>query len=220
MDIAILIYDGFTALDAIGPYEVLSCLPGAKVHFVSKEVGPKSAHTNFLSVMADYRLNDIPNPDIIVVSGGTKGTMAAAEDQNILSWIRKAHESSKWTTSVCTGSLILGAAGILKGLKATTHWYAKDLLSKFGAEYVNDRVVRQGKVITAAGVSAGIDMALHLATEIAGKEMAQTIQLIIEYDPKPPFDSGSVAKADKSIVEMAKQAAQSAFESGFSRHHA
>jgi putative intracellular protease/amidase len=115
MKIAILIYDGFTALDAVGPYEVLSCLPGAKVHFVSTEVGPKRANTNFLSVIADYTLNDIPDPEIIVVSGGTAGTMAAAEDKRILTWLRKAHETSKWTTSVCTGALILGAAGI-KGL--------------------------------------------------------------------------------------------------------
>jgi putative intracellular protease/amidase len=212
MKIAILIYDGFTALDAIGPYEVLSCLPGAKVHFVSTEIGPKRAHTNFLSVMADYTLNDIPDPEIIVVSGGTAGTMAASEDPRILTWLRKAHETSKWTTSVCTGSLILGAAGILKGLQATTHWYARDFLAKFGAQYVSERVVRQGKIITAAGVSSGIDMALHLAQEVSGTEMAQTIQLIIEYDPKPPFNSGSLAKADPSIVEFAKQAAESAFK--------
>ena len=153
MKIAILIYDGFTALDAIGPYEVLSCLPGAKVHFVSTELGSKRAHTNFLSVMADYTLNDISDPEIIVVSGGTKGTMVAAEDPRILSWLRKAHETSQWTTSVCTGSLILGAAGILKGLQATTHWYARDLLENFGAQYQSERVVRQGKIITAAGVS-------------------------------------------------------------------
>lgn len=212
MNIAILIYDGFTALDAIGPYEVLSCLPGAKVHFVSTELGPKRAHTNFLSVVADYTLDDIPDPEIIVVSGGTAGTMAAAEDKRILTWLRKAHETSKWTTSVCTGSLILGAAGILKGLQATTHWYARDFLAKFGAQYVSERVVRQGKIITAAGVSSGIDMALHLAKEVSGPEMAQVIQLIIEYDPKPPFDSGTIAKADPSIVEFAKQAAESAFK--------
>ena len=212
MNIAILIYDGFTALDAVGPYEVLSCLPGAKVHFVSTELGPKRAHTNFLSVMADYTLNDISDPEIIVVSGGTKGTMVAAEDPRILSWLREAHETSKWTTSVCTGSLILGAAGILKGLQATTHWYARDLLEKFGAQYLSERVVRQGKIITAAGVSSGIDMALHLAKEISGPEMAKTIQLMIEYDPKPPFDSGSIAKAEPSIVELAKRAAQDAFK--------
>jgi putative intracellular protease/amidase len=212
MKIAILIYDGFTALDAIGPYEVLSCLPGAKVHFVSTEPGPKRAHTNFLSVMADYALNDISDPEIILVPGGTKGTMAAAEDPRILSWLRKAHETSKWTTSVCTGSLILGAAGILKGVQATTHWYARDFLQKFGAQYLSERVVRQGKIITAAGVSSGIDMALQLAKEVSGPEMAKTIQLIIEYDPKPPFDSGSIAKAEPSIVQLANQAAQDAFK--------
>ena len=212
MKIAILIYDGFTALDAIGPYEVLSCLPGAKVHFVSTEPGPKRAHTNFLSVMADYTLNDVSDPEIILVPGGTKGTMAAAEDPRILSWLRKAHETSQWTTSVCTGSLILGAAGILKGLQATTHWYARDYLEKFGAQYLSERVVRQGKIITAAGVSSGIDMALQLAKEVSGPEMAKTIQLIIEYDPKPPFDSGSIAKAEPSIVKLANQAAQDAFK--------
>jgi putative intracellular protease/amidase len=212
MKIAILIYDGFTALDAIGPYEVLSCLPGAKVHFVSTEPGPKRAHTNFLSVMADYALNDISDPEIILVPGGTKGTMAAAEDPRILSWLRKAHETSRWTTSVCTGSLILGAAGILKGVQATTHWYARDFLQKFGAQYLSERVVRQGKIITAAGVSSGIDMALQLAKEVSGPEMAKTIQLIIEYDPKPPFDSGSIAKAEPSIVQLANQAAQDAFK--------
>ena len=212
MKIAILMYDGFTALDAIGPYEVLSCLPGAKVHFVSTEPGPKRAHTNFLSVMADYTLNDVSDPEIILVPGGTKGTMAAAEDPRILSWLRKAHETSKWTTSVCTGSLILGSAGILKGLQATTHWYARDFLQKFGAQYLSERVVRQGKIITAAGVSSGIDMALQLAKEVSGPEMAKTIQLIIEYDPKPPFDSGSIGKAEPSIVKLANQAAQDAFK--------
>jgi putative intracellular protease/amidase len=212
MKIAILIYEGFTALDVIGPYEVLSCLPDAQVHFVSTERGPKRAHTNFLSIVADYTLNEIQDPDIIVVSGGTSGTMAVAEDQRVLTWLRRGHETSTWTTSVCTGSLILGAAGILKGLKATTHWYAKDFLSKFGAEYVPERVVRQGKIITAAGVSSGIDMALHLAKEIGGSELAQTIQLIIEYDPKPPFDSGSVAKASPAVIQIARQLADIAFK--------
>lgn len=212
MDIAILIYDGFTALDAVGPYEILSCLPKAKVHFVAKDVGPVRTHTKALSLMADFKLPDIPHPDIIVIPGGTKGTMVASKDEGILTWIRNAHESSKWTTSVCTGALILGATGILQGLKATTHWYTRDHLSQFGAEYTNERVVRQGKVITAAGVSAGIDMALHLAGEIAGKEVAQMIQLLIEYDPKPPFDSGSLMKADKSIIKLAQDAARSEFE--------
>jgi putative intracellular protease/amidase len=212
MDIAILIYDGFTALDAVGPYEVLSCLPDAKVHFVAKEPGLKRTHTKALSLSADYKLTDLPNPDILVIPGGTRGTMAAAKDETILDWVRKAHASSKWTTSVCTGALILGAAGILRGLKATTHWYTRDYLSQFGSEYANDRVVKQGKIITAAGISSGIDMALHLAGEIAGKEMAKVIQLLIEYDPTPPFDSGSLLKADKSIIEIARNAIKREFE--------
>ncbi len=212
MDVAILIYDGFTALDAVGPYEVLSCLSNAKVHFAAKEPGLKRTHTKALSISADYKLTDLTNPDIVVIPGGTTGAMAAAKDETILDWVKKAHASSKWTTSVCTGALILGAAGILDGLKATTHWLTKDYLSQFGAEYTNDRVVQQGKIITAAGVSSGIDMALHLAGEIAGKEMAQVIQLLIEYDPMPPFDSGSLLKADPSIIELAREAAKRVFE--------
>ena len=211
MKIAILIYDGFTALDAIGPYEVLSCLPDAKVCFVAKERGPVRTHTNALSVMADYSLSEVPDPEVLVVSGGTKGTVVAAADEGILAWIRKVHETSQWTTSVCTGALLLGAAGLLKGLRATTHWYAKDLLAQFGAQYLSERMVQQGKIITAAGVSAGIDMALTLAEQIAGKEMAQTIQLILEYDPQPPFNSGSLKKADPSTIEFAIQAAKSEF---------
>jgi putative intracellular protease/amidase len=207
-----LIYEGFTALDVIGPYEVLGCLPGAEIQFVSKKIGPVRAHTNSLSVTADYALQDVQRPDIIVVSGGTSGTMRASEDNEFLSWLRNAHETSKWTTSVCTGSLILGAAGLLQGLKATTHWYAKDILPKFGAQYVSERVVKQGKIITAAGVSSGIDMALTLVAEIAGPEIAKVAQLIIEYDPQPPFDSGSLTKADRSIIDIAMQAAQSAFQ--------
>jgi len=212
MKVAFLIYDGFTALDVIGPYEILGCLPEAEIHFVSKKIGPVRAHTNQLSIVADSSLQDVQQPDIIVISGGTSGTIRASEDSEILSWVRNAHQTSKWTTSVCTGSLILGAAGLLKGLKATTHWYAKDLLSKFGAQYVSERVVQQGKIITAAGVSSGIDMALKLVTEVAGPEVAKLTQLIIEYDPQPPFDSGSLEKADRSTIELAMQAAQAAFQ--------
>ena len=213
MKIAILIYEGFTALDVIGPYEVLGCIPGAEIQFVSKKTGPVRAHTNALSVVADYSLNEVQNPDIVVISGGTTGTMRAAEDPEIISWVKKAHETSKWTTSICTGALILGAAGLLRGLKATTHWYAKDILPKYGAEYVADRVVQQGKIITAAGVSSGIDMALRLVSQIAGADMAKVVQLIIEYDPQPPFESGSLAKADRAVIDIAMQAAQTAFAS-------
>jgi putative intracellular protease/amidase len=212
MKIAFLIYEGFTALDVIGPYEVLSCLPEAEVCFVSKKAGPVRAHTNALSLVADYALDQVPSADIIVVSGGTKGTVAASQDPQVIDWVRAVHPTTKWTTSVCTGALILGAAGLLKGLKATTHWYAKDLLPTFGAEYVEERVVKQGKIITAAGVSSGIDMALQLASIIAGDQMAKMIQLIIEYDPQPPHNTGSISKADASTVQIAKTAADAAFQ--------
>ncbi len=213
MDIAILIYDGITALDAVGPYEVLSCLPKAEIHFVAKEIGPVRTHTRALSLVADYKLSDVQQPEIIIVPGGTKATLIASADEEILNWIRAAHESSKWTISVCTGALILGAAGILKGLLATTHWFAREHLTQFGAEYSNKRIVQQGKVITAAGVSAGIDMALHLVSQIAGKDVAEMIQLLIEYDPRPPFDSGSIQKASKEIIKLAEKAAELEFKS-------
>jgi putative intracellular protease/amidase len=211
MDIAILIYDGFTALDAVGPYEVLVCLPEAKIRFVAKDVGPKRTHTNVLSLVADYKFSDITHPDIVIIPGGTSGTLATMKDEDTLDWVRTVHESSKWTTSVCTGALILGAAGVLQGVKATTHWYARSFFSQFGTDYTNERVVRQGKVITAAGVSAGIDMALYLAGEIAGRETAQMIQLLLEYDPQPPFQTGSLQKAPANIIDLAERAAQRDF---------
>lgn len=211
MDIAILIYDGFTALDAVGPYEVLGCLPEAKIRFVAKDVGPKRTHTNALSLVADYKFSDITHPDIVIIPGGTSGTLATMKDEDTLDWVRTVHESSKWTTSVCTGALILGAAGVLQGVKATTHWYARSFLSQFGADYTNERVVRQGKIITAAGVSAGIDMALYLAGEIAGREIAEVIQLLLEYDPQPPFQTGSLQKASANIIDLAERAAQREF---------
>jgi transcriptional regulator GlxA family with amidase domain len=206
VNIAIPIYDRFTALDAVGPYEVLSRLPGAKVHFIASEPGPKRTETEMLAITADLRLEELPNPDVIVVPGGY-GTRALMTDERTLAWLRAAHETSQWTTSVCTGALLLAAAGILEGLEATTHWLELDTLSEFGVKPASERVVEQGKVITAAGVSAGIDMALTLAARIAGDEYAQAIQLGIEYDPQPPFDSGSTAKARPEIVELVRGAA-------------
>jgi putative intracellular protease/amidase len=201
MQIAIPIYDRFTALDAVGPYEVLSRLPGATVHFIAAERGMKRTETEMLGLNADATLDELTEPDVFVIPGGY-GTRALLEDEQILGWVRHAHEHSEWTTSVCTGSLLLAAAGILDGVEATTHWLEYDLLERLGARPTGRRVVRQGKVITAAGVSSGIDMALVLAAEIAGPEVAQAIQLGIEYDPEPPFDSGSPAKADPQIVEL------------------
>ena len=211
MEIAIPLFDRFTALDAVGPYEVLSRLPGATVHFVATEPGPKTTETRMLTVSADERLEDLPAPDILMVPGGF-GTRAATGDERLVDWIRQAHETTQWTTSVCTGSLLLGAAGVLDGLEATTHWAVLDMLEQFGARPLTQRVVEQGKVITAAGVSSGIDMAVTLAARIAGDELAQAIQLGIEYDPEPPFDAGSPAKAPDQIVELVRavQAAEEA----------
>jgi putative intracellular protease/amidase len=201
MKIAIPLFDRFTALDAVGPYEVLSRLPGATVHFVAAQPGMKRTETDMLGLSADLSLDELRDPEILVVPGGY-GTRALLDDEEFVGWVRRAHEQSEWTTSVCTGSLVLAAAGILDGLEATTHWLEYDLLERLGAKPVSRRVVRQGKVITAAGVSSGIDMALVLAAEIAGDDVAKAIQLGIEYDPKPPFDSGSPAKAGRRIVEL------------------
>lgn len=204
MDIAIPIFDGLTALDAIGPYEVLSRLPDAQVHFIAAEPGPKRTDNGMLSLTADGALGALPNPEVVVMPGG-RGTRALMHDEQMLDWVRAAHETSEWTTSVCTGALVLGAAGILDGLEATTHWALMDALGRLGATPVNRRVVVQGKVITAAGVSSGIDMALTLAARIAGEQVAQAIQLAIEYDPEPPFDSGSIKKAPPEVVEFARK---------------
>jgi len=200
MDIAIPIFDRITALDAIGPYEVLSRLPGARIRWVAIEPGPYRTDNRMLTLTADEPLSAVPHPEIIMVPGGF-GTRSLLTPNPLLDWLRAAHETSRWTTSVCTGSLLLGAAGLLKGLEATTHWAAHEQLRDFGATPTLKRVVEQGKVITAAGVSSGIDMGLVLAARIAGDDFAQAIQLGIEYDPQPPFRAGSPATAPAHIVE-------------------
>jgi len=204
MEIAILIFDRITALDAVGPYEVLCRLPGATVRFVAVEPGPKRTDNGALALVADYDLAAAPRPEIVVVPGGI-GSRVALRDERVLAWVRAVHATSQWTTSVCTGSLILGAAGLLKGLKATTHWLQLERLREFGAEPTLERVVEQGKVITAAGVSSCIDMALRLAERVAGPDVAQAIQLSIEYDPQPPFDAGSPAKAPSHVREIVRK---------------
>ena len=212
MNIAIVLYDRFTALDAIGPYEVLSRLPDARVTWLAHEPALVRTDNGMLALEATARLEDLPQPDVIVVPGGF-GTRDLLGDKRMLDWIRTAHETSAWTTSVCTGSLLLGAAGILDGLRATSHWTELETLREFGATPVEERVVSQGKVVTAAGVSSGIDMALWLGAQIAGEEWAKAVQLAIEYDPQPPFDSGSTSKADPELVarmrELAGRAAAS-----------
>src|SRR3954447_24908289 len=201
MQIAFLLFDDITPLDAIGPYEVLAGLPGAKPVFVGSRAGEYRTGNRALGLTADAALSEVMHPDVLVVPGGF-GTRRLLKDEQILSWVRTVHESTTWTTSVCTGSLVLGAAGLLDGLEATTHWSEMETLASFGARPTDRRVVKQGKIITAAGVSSGIDMALVLAARIAGDVVAQAIQLGIEYDPQPPFDSGSVAKAPPEVLEL------------------
>jgi putative intracellular protease/amidase len=206
MEIAIPLYDRFTALDAIGPYEVLSRLPGARVRFLGPEAGPVRTDTRMLTIETEGRWEDSARPDILLVPGGT-GTRALLEDQRILDWIRSVHETTTWTTSVCTGSLLLAAAGLLDGLDATTHWMELETLDGLGACSTERRVVEQGKVVTSAGVSSGIDMGLMLAAKIMGDDVAKVIQLAIEYDPQPPFDTGSTEKAGPELTEFTRQAA-------------
>ena len=202
MEIAILLFDGITALDAVGPYEVLALMPEAHVRFVAPERGAKrTARNGSLALVADHTLSEVPRPDIVVVPGGP-GEAAMRTDAAVLAWLRSAHETSRWTTSVCTGALTLAAAGFLDGVEATTHWSSMDDLAALGAKPVPERVVVRGKVITSAGVSAGIDMALRLAQLEAGDDVAMAIQLILEYDPQPPFDAGSPAKAPAHVMDL------------------
>jgi len=204
VQVAIPLFDGLTALDAVGPYEVLSRPPGWELSFVAAEPGAKRTDNGLLELVAPRSLAELPRPDIICVPGG-RGTRSDDHDE-LIEWIRSAHEHSTWTTSVCTGALLLGKAGVLQGLRATTYWTALEDLRDHGAEPVSERVVEQGKVITAAGVSSGIDMALRLVQLELGDEMAQTIQLSIEYDPQPPVDAGSVEKAPPEIVARLRAA--------------
>jgi putative intracellular protease/amidase len=199
MDIAIPIYDRFTALDAVGPYEVLSRVPGVDLHFVAAEPGLKRSDNGRLAMVADRAIDDLRAPDVVLVPGG-HGEVRVRDDERVLDWLRTADETTRFTTSVCTGSLVLAKAGLLDGVPATTHWTGMDELARLGAVPVDERVVRSGKIITAAGVSSGIDMALTLAAELAGEEVAQAVQLSIEYDPQPPFDAGSTAKAPPHLV--------------------
>jgi len=200
MQIAILLFDRFTCLDAIGPYQVLSGLPGAEVSFVAEQPGPVRDEEGSLVVTARAGLPDMPRPDVVVVPGGP-GQNDQMRDGPVHEWLRAADQATTWTTSVCTGSLILAAAGLLTSRRATTHWLALDELGRLGATPVTDRVVFDGKYVTAAGVSSGIDMGLTLAGRIAGDNMAQAIQLMIEYDPQPPYDAGSPDRAPAEITD-------------------
>ncbi|MBA0044789.1 DJ-1/PfpI family protein [Mycobacterium sp. NPDC050853] len=196
MQIAILAYPGMTTLDAIGPFEVLRGLPDAEFRFVWHEPGPIVTDSGVLVLGATHSFEETQTPDIVLVGGSIPATMTTAADEGVLNWLRNVHRTTQWTASVCSGSLILGAAGILQGKDATCHWAGQRMLTTFGANPRRDkRIVRDGKVITAAGVSAGLDLGLWLVGEIAGRSRAEATQLCIEYDPQPPFDTGHFSKA-------------------------
>ncbi|MEU6890750.1 DJ-1/PfpI family protein [Streptomyces sp. NPDC046557] len=199
MQIAVLLYDRFTSLDAIGPYDTLGRLPGAEVVFVSQRPGPVRTDAGSLALVADKGLDEVTRPDIVIVPGGPHPEIEMANPV-VLDWLRSVDATTTWTTSVCTGSLLLAAAGLLDGRRATSHWLFLDRLRAFGAEPTGERVVFDGKYVTAAGVSAGIDMGLTLLGRAAGDDVARTVQLMTEYDPQPPYDAGSPAKAPAELV--------------------
>jgi transcriptional regulator GlxA family with amidase domain len=199
-----------TALDAVGPHEILCRLPNVSIKRVAKSSGKVTTDSGLI-LNADYATSEVLEGDILFVPGAGNATTLQKHPE-LLDWVRLIHSKTTWITSVCTGSLILGAAGILSGVKATTHWAAMDRLSKWGAQPIQERIVESGKIITAAGVSAGIDMALALAAKISGEYVAQALQLGIEYDPKPPFDVGSPEKADPGLLEALRKRMINSFE--------
>lgn len=205
MNIIIYLYNGLTVLDAVGPYEVLSRLPDANVKFVAREKSLIVSDTHFLKLVADYDISEIQSADILVIPGSVISFIKESKEASLLNWIQKIHQTTTWTTSVCSGSIILAAAGILKGKKATSHWGTIPMLSEYGAIPTSERYIQEGKIITAQGVSAGIDMALFLVSQIVGVEKARAYQLFIEYDPNPPFDAGTISKADNATISLAKK---------------
>jgi putative intracellular protease/amidase len=206
MLVAIPLFPRFTALDAVGPYEVLQRIPSFDVVFVGHRRGEVRTENGMLGVACDATFDEVGAPDVVVVPGGI-GTRELIHDDAIRAWLRSVHPNTRLTTSVCTGALLLAAAGLLDGLTATTHWRSADLLNELGARYVPTRVVEHlpQRIITAAGVSSGIDMALRLAELLVDRQAAQAAQLLIEYDPQPPFDSGALAKADEATVARANE---------------
>jgi transcriptional regulator GlxA family with amidase domain len=201
VQIAIVLFERMTALDAVGPYDVFSRLPGVEVVFVGHEVGPVRTDVGSLGLHVDATLLDVTQPEIVLVPGGI-GQQQCMTDEALHSWLRAVDAHSTWTTSVCTGSLVLGAAGLLQGRRATSHWVRRDELAHHGAIPTDERVVFDDKYVTAAGVSAGIDMALTLVERLMGPEAAQAVQLGIEYDPAPPFDTGHPDKADQAVIDF------------------
>ncbi|MGH9213830.1 MAG: DJ-1/PfpI family protein [Acidimicrobiales bacterium] len=209
MLIAIPLFERLTALDAIGPYEVLQRLPDAEVRFVGERTGFVTTENGMLRLGVDATLDDTPRPDVVVVPGGV-GNRVLLPESPLVDWVRAVHPTTRWTTSVCTGSLVLAAAGLLDGLTATTHWAAYKELEGLGATPTDQRVVEHPdqRIITAAGVSSGIDMALGLAEHLTDRTTAQAMQLMVEYDPQPPFDAGALSKVDQAVLARAAEIAQ------------
>jgi putative intracellular protease/amidase len=202
--IGLVLYPKFTALDIVGPFQTLVDVPGLDVFFVAEAAGPVADHTGRLVLLASHAFSEIDTLDIVVVPGGFADRVLD-EDNPVVQFIKRIHPTTQWTTSVCTGSIFLAHAGVLNGLVATTHWGSYDRLTALGAIATDQRVVQTGKIITAAGVSSGIDMGLVLVQQLAGEETAKAIQLAIEYDPQPPFDSGSPAKATPELVALVSE---------------
>lgn len=206
MRVAIALFPRNTALDAIGPYEVLQRVPSIDVVFVGERRGEVRTDNGMLGLMCDASFDEVTSADVLLVPGGV-GTRTLIRDETMLDWVRQMHRTTLFTTSVCTGSLILAAAGLLDGLTATTHWSCADILGSLGAVYTPQRVVEHlpERIITAAGVSSGIDMALRLVELLVDRQAAEASQLMIEYDPQPPFDSGSLAKASQATRMLAEE---------------
>ncbi|WP_059016284.1 DJ-1/PfpI family protein [Mycobacterium sp. M26] len=206
MQVAIALFPRNTALDAIGPYEVLQRIPSIDIVWVGKERGEVRSDNGMLGLICDATFDEVTEPDVLVFPGGV-GTRTLIHDEAVLDWVRRVHQQTRFTTSVCTGSLVLAAAGLLDGLTAATHWRAPELLESLGAIYTPQRVVEHlpQRIITAAGVSSGIDMALRLVELLVDREAAQAAQLMIEYDPQPPFDCGDLAKAPQAVADRAAE---------------
>jgi transcriptional regulator GlxA family with amidase domain len=202
LQVAIPLFPRFTALDGIGPYEVLQRIPDFQVTFVGHERGEVRSENGMLGITIDATFEELPAPDVLVFPGGV-GTRPLVRDQRVLQWVRTAHATTRFTTSVCTGSLVLGAAGLLRDLTATTHWACYRELEAQGAKAISERVVEHldRRIITAAGVSSGIDMALRLVELLVDRTAAEAAQLMIEYDPQPPVDCGSVAKSNATVMQ-------------------
>lgn len=212
MQIAIGLYEGFTALDAVGPYQVFGLLPGTEVVFCAEQTGPVTDDLGTLHLQVDATFEEVTRPEVVMVPGGPGAGVLAEEAGPVVDWVRATHEHATWTASVCTGSLVLAAAGVLDDRRATTHWFAHEDLRAYGAEPTRERVVFDGAVATSAGITAGIDLALALAGRIAGEEAARSVQLLLEYDPRPPYDTGTPATAPAGLREQVSGMAGEVFE--------